>query len=113
MKLSLALTARSFASRRLACSTLLTVALAGLGCSDGSEDSAAGPSQAQVVSDYAALVEASYAASLSEAKALRDAIRELVEAPTANTLEDAKEAWLKSRDPYGETEAFRFYQGPI
>lgn len=94
------------------CSTF-ALALAGFGCSDSGEDATEGPSQAQVVADYAALVEASYADALTEAKALQEAVHELVEKPSEETLEAAKAAWLKSRDPYGETEAFRFSQGPI
>jgi putative iron-regulated protein len=93
--------------------TALALALFGFGCSDSGGDTDGGPRQAQVVADYATLVEASYAASLAEAKALHEAVHELVENPSEETLDAAKDAWLKSRDPYGETEAFRFYQGPI
>jgi putative iron-regulated protein len=100
-------------ARRLACSTML-LALLGLGCSDdGSADEVERTKQADVIRDYGEVVDASYADSLSEAKALHEAIQALVDAPSEKTLADAKAAWLKSRDPYGETEAYRFYNGPI
>lgn len=85
--------------------------LAAIGCSDdGGDDDKL---KAQVVADYAALVEASYADSLAEAKALQKAIRDFTDAPSAESLQTARTAWLDSRNPYGQTEAYRFYQGPI
>jgi putative iron-regulated protein len=93
--------------------SLSLLGLISLGCSDNGEDAAQGPSEQQVLADYATLVEASYADSLAEAKALHEALHELTEAPSEGRLDAARNAWLKSRNPYGETEAFRFYQGPI
>jgi putative iron-regulated protein len=93
-------------------SVLALLGLTSLGCSDNGEE-ATGQREQQVLADYATLVEASYADSLAEAKALRDAVHELTEAPSAKKLEAARQAWLASRNPYGETEAYRFYQGPI
>jgi putative iron-regulated protein len=91
----------------------LALTLFGSGCSDGNGDTDEAMEQADVVVDYTKLVEASYADTLTEAKALREAVHELVDNPSEETLEAAKKAWLKSRNPYGETEAFRFSQGPI
>jgi putative iron-regulated protein len=92
---------------------LLAFGLASLGCSDDGAGVEDGVSEQQVAADYASLVEASYADALVEAKALRAAINELTESPSDGTLAAARQAWLASRDPYGETEAYRFYQGPI
>ena len=85
------------------------LALASGGCSDGDT----GPSQEAVVQSYAQLVSANYADALAGAKALDKAVDTFLEAPSASTLTKAKDAWLVSRDPYGLSEAYRFYQGPI
>ncbi len=66
-----------------------------------------------VVENYAALVEANYADALSSANDLRDALAAFVADPSEQTQDAAKEAWLTAREPYGQTESFRFYGGPI
>ncbi len=66
-----------------------------------------------VVANYAAGVHALYAASLTSAQAMDAAIDGFIADPTPATLEAAKRAWLRARDDYGPTEAFRFYGGPI
>ena len=57
---------------------------------------------------YVNIAHATFADSLTTAKSLKVAIDELVAKPSADTLKAAKEAWLVSRVPYGQTEAFRF-----
>lgn len=88
----------------------LLFALTCMACSSSDSETV---SEADVVKNYAALVSANYADSLKAAEDLRDAVHTFVENPSESTLKDAKSAWLKSRDPYGESEAYRFYQGPI
>jgi len=66
-----------------------------------------------VASNYAALVEASYADTLAAAKTLQQAIDAFVKVPSSDTLAAARKAWLAAREFYGQTEAFRFYGGPI
>ena len=44
---------------------------------------------------------------------LHDALHEFVEDPTEANFAAAKEAWLVSREPYGQTEVYRFRVGPI
>lgn len=74
----------------------------------------AGPvSREDVARHYATVVEASYADTLTSARLLRDAIHAFVAAPSEATLASARQAWLAAREPYGQTEAFRFYSGPI
>jgi putative iron-regulated protein len=90
---------------------LAALALSTAACSDNGE--AAGVSRAQVAADYATLVEANYAEALAEAETLRDALRDFTSEPSEETFSAAKDAWLTARAPYGQTEAFRFYQGPI
>lgn len=67
----------------------------------------------EVVKDYAALVLNNYQSAYNDGLALQKSINEFLSNPTNETMQDAKQAWLKSRNSYGTTEAFRFYEGPI
>ena len=67
----------------------------------------------QVVAHYADIVHAGYEDSYRRAVALQSALQTLTDRPSAASLEAAKNAWKRARIPYGETEAFRFYGGPI
>lgn len=62
---------------------------------------------------YADIVFASYEDSYNLAVELQSAIEAFVAEPSAETHQAAKEAWLASNEPYGQTEAYRFYGGPI
>jgi putative iron-regulated protein len=66
-----------------------------------------------VVSHYGALAFAAYQDATHGAKALRSAVGTLVAQPSAGNLEAARAAWLAARRPYLQTEALRFYGGPI
>lgn len=66
-----------------------------------------------VATHYAALVHAGYADTLAAAKDLQAAIAEFTKAPSVDGLNKARKAWLDAREFYGQTEAFRFYGGPI
>ena len=68
---------------------------------------------AQAVATYSDIAYATYTDSLNTARNLDTAINALVANPTAQTLEAAKMAWLAAREPYLQTEVFRFYGGPI
>ena len=61
-----------------------------------------------VVATYADIGEAAYGDALTSAEALQAAVRALVADPTAQALDRAREAWRAARDPYMQTEAFRF-----
>jgi putative iron-regulated protein len=74
---------------------------------------AAGPDAAAVLSNYASLVHDSYDDSLQAAKAMRQKIDAFLERPSAETLQAARRAWLEAREFYIQTEAYRFYGGPI
>jgi putative iron-regulated protein len=87
--------------------TLLMLAL----CVFAKAQAAAEP-QAFLV-NYANIVHATYADSLQAAQAMQRSIAALIANPSAGTLESARKAWLAAREPYGQTEAFRFYGGPI
>lgn len=66
-----------------------------------------------VLSHYADLVHASYADSLQSARRMQQAVNNFVANPSQASLETARQAWLAAREPYGQTEVFRFYGGPI
>lgn len=68
---------------------------------------------AAVVQQHAVLVEAAYADTLAAAQDLRRAVAAFTAEPSAERLEAARRAWLQAREWYGQTEAFRFYGGPI
>lgn len=66
-----------------------------------------------LVAQYAALVHANYDDTLLAALELQKTIRAFTAAPSQARLEAARKAWLDARESYGQTEAFRFYGGPI
>jgi putative iron-regulated protein len=66
-----------------------------------------------VAMHYAALVHANYEDSLAAARTLQERVTAFIAQPSAETMAAARKAWLAAREPYGQTEAFRFYGGPI
>lgn len=68
---------------------------------------------ASVTAHYATLVHANYQDVLTTAVTMQDAIKAFTAAPSADTQAAARKAWLTAREYYGQTEAFRFYGGPI
>lgn len=66
-----------------------------------------------VVESYASNAFANYSDALEGAKTLRSAIAAFTSAPSEATHRAAKEAWIAARKPYGPSEAYRFYSGPI
>lgn len=93
---------------------LMTVA-----CSNSESSAPAGTTAfpeevaAKAVSDYKRNVHANYAEAVTAAKAMQSAIDAFVANPNAATFDSAKKAWVDARVPYGTSEAFRFYDGPI
>lgn len=79
------------------------------GCAKAPEDDPRRP----VLETYAAIVLATYEDTLQAAKALDAAVDALLAAPSEQTLADARDKWRAARIPYGQSEAFRFYGGPI
>ncbi|MBC7449738.1 MAG: iron-regulated protein [Hymenobacteraceae bacterium] len=108
-------------------SHLLTTALLGLallpfaGCKDAIDDSgldipptsALAGSKKAAVTTYAEVAFATYDDALIAARALDAKARAFVAAPTAAGLDDLRAAWKAARVPYNQTDAFRFYGGPI
>lgn len=71
------------------------------------------PTAHQVVLGYGQLVFASYTDTVNKAEAMQERIEIFLKSPSQQGLEEAKKAWLAARELYGQTEAFRFYGGPI
>jgi len=67
----------------------------------------------EVAGNYAAIVYAGYEDTAAAAVTLQAALQAFVSNPTPETHQAAKDAWLAAREPYGQTEVFRFYGGPI
>ncbi|MEM7788311.1 MAG: imelysin family protein [Bacteroidota bacterium] len=88
---------------------VLALALTASACdsNDTAED------QSAALSTYANVVAASYEDSYDAAVELDQAIDAFVAAPSQAGFDAAKQAWLASREPYGQTEAYRFANGPI
>ena len=61
-----------------------------------------------VLDTYADIAHAGYEDSLITAQALQEAIDALIAEPSEETLTAAREAWLASRNPYQQTEVYRF-----
>jgi putative iron-regulated protein len=98
----------TFALRARRSAATFLFALACAGCGEDKDDETR-----KVVDNYAALVSSSYAQALETATTLDAKVALFLDDPTAEGFERAKTAWLASRNPYSDTEAFRFYQGPI
>lgn len=65
------------------------------------------------VNTYAEIVYNNYKDAKDAAEDLQDAIEDFLSAPSEVRFQACKDAWLLARIPYGQTEAFRFGNGPI
>ena len=63
---------------------------------------------AEVLDTYADIAQANYEDSLMAARGLETAVTALIAAPSAETMQAARAAWLAARVPYQQTEVFRF-----
>ena len=69
---------------------------------------AAAPSEEKVVQNYANIAHAMYQDSMYAAELLRGAVKKFVKKPTRVNLIAARFSWLAAREPYQQTEGFRF-----
>ncbi|MEQ6290678.1 imelysin family protein [Vogesella sp. GCM10023246] len=74
---------------------------------------AAEVNRSAVAETYGQIVFASYEDTYKAARELQAAVDAFVAAPSEQGLQQARKAWLAAREPYGQTEAFRFYGGPV
>jgi putative iron-regulated protein len=102
MKFSVLLAGLTAASLMISCTT--------------SDDDKGGPSadlKAKALETYADIVYNSYRDSRDEAVKLKTLIDVFVAVPSAVSHQAAKDQWKNARVPYGQTEVYRFYDGPI
>ncbi|MGL1887124.1 MAG: peptidase m75, imelysin [Reichenbachiella sp.] len=94
---------------------ILTITIFTYACDDDSNETSRGSDNtlSAAVENYANLVHANYVDAHSGALSLQTTITSFTTDPSEATLEAAKKAWLEARETYGQTEAFRFYGGPI
>ncbi len=69
--------------------------------------------QQQSIEAYSNLVYKTYSESLKSALTLQSDLKNFVKNPGVLTHEIAKKSWKLARAPYGQSEVFRFYNGPI
>ena len=67
----------------------------------------------KVLNTNADIALATYTDSVETAKTLKTALATFKSEPTANNLTAAKKAWLIAREPYGQTEVYRFRNTPV
>ncbi len=67
----------------------------------------------QVLETNADIAYAAYSDAVTTAIALQTALQTFREDPTEANFVAAKEAWLVAREPYGQTEVYRFRNSPI
>lgn len=92
---------------------LLTLAMAVAGCKKDDDTDPLADQKQQFIANYADIVLAGYEDSHTKAVELQTAINGFLAAPSEAGFTAAKNAWLAAREPYGQTEAFRFSGGPI
>jgi putative iron-regulated protein len=66
------------------------------------------PTPKDVLKIYSDIARAGYADSLATAKTMRRAIDAFLAKPTEQNLRAARAAWIAAREPYMQTEAYRF-----
>ena len=100
---------------RYAPALALTASLALPACSGPEEEAepTIPANTSEMVTNYAAIVHASYEDSRVAAQELDVALEAFIADPSDDRLEAARRAWLDSREPYLQTEVYRFYGGPI
>ena len=66
-----------------------------------------------VVTNYAAVVFATYQECWAAVEKMKTSVDDFIAKPSEQSLSAARQTWLAARTPYSQTEAFRFYDGPI
>jgi putative iron-regulated protein len=92
---------------------LLSLAFVGCGGDDEPVTQDINRTIDEAIAHYADLVHKSYEDALTGAEELDAAVEWFLANPSEDTLGDAREAWRDSREPYLQTEVYRFYDGPI
>lgn len=100
----------SFSTLKIGAAMVAALTLSACGESPQSDSKAAydDASAQQVVNHYADIALATFSDALEGAKAMQRANQALLDAPSADTLNAARDAWRTARVPYMQTEVFRF-----
>jgi putative iron-regulated protein len=80
---------------------------------DNNPDDAFLKAKTEAIADYGELVYTNYQESKTKALEMKSVIESFCANPTEAGFMAAKQAWLNARPMYLQTEAFRFYGGPI
>lgn len=80
--------------------------------SDSKEDVVNGL-KAKVISNFSNIAFANYTDAYNDAVAMNNSLIAFTDNPSETTHQAAKDAWLHARESYGQTETFRFMNGPI
>ncbi|MEZ4269470.1 MAG: imelysin family protein [Myxococcota bacterium] len=99
--------------RRSLLALATAAALAASACDDGATSSSLPANASEAISTYAKIVHATYEDTLAAASALKSSTDALIATPSEATMTAARAAWRASREPYLQSEVFRFYDGPI
>lgn len=91
---------------------LLTCIIPLVSCDKNKEDNIE-QLKKEALTQYAKIVLASYDDSYNTAVILKQAIDAFLAVPSEAGFQACKVAWLAARVPYNQTDAFRFYGGPI
>lgn len=97
----------------LALSSALLVSIGACGSNNSTNPNIDPKLAKAVINNYANIAEANYADSVETAEALHLGIDDFLAAPNETSYLQAKTLWKQSRIYYGQSEIFRFYDGPI
>jgi len=103
-------------TKKILLSVSVVTAFALTGCTVGASSNNTTKEMTQsktILEAYSNIALDTYTNALNDAQALDKAVDEFASTPTQTTLEKVKNAWLISRESYGQTEAFRLSNGPI
>jgi len=94
-------------------STVTALALTGCTVSNQNTTPITTEKNKTILESYSSIAYANYLDALNDAKKLNEAINSFAKNPNEITFKTAKDAWLISKESYGQTEAFRLSNGPI
>lgn len=92
---------------------VLATSLTFLACGEKNQDSEIDILKREVLKDYATLVRLNYEDAYSGALNMKMRLGSFMANTNEGTLALLRNEWLAARNAYGQTEAFRFYAGPI
>ncbi len=100
-------------ARIMAAAASLAVAGCGSSSSEGDGGATTAELGQQAAETYARIAFRAYGDALDAAAELAATLDAFIDDPTPQSHEAAKAAWLAAREPYLQTEVYRFYDGPI